>query len=250
MKVASPKGLEDDDTITMTVIVGAIVEANSADAPRRHAAGRVRGRGRGRVLRRRTSSRFTKDELGKNVNRLEATQRVGRLPRRRGDRSRRASIRRSPTIDAREADRPDAQPARLRPLQRPQGAVSIGLTPADPATIARTGLHGDDRWSSSDPFRSFLKVDSDVWYREVADGRVERWSAAALQRPTSLEQVSSVLLRSGGRRSPPRRSWPSILTLLGILDLHLGAIRFAALFDRGDRRSRARRHDHAGLCSR
>jgi len=220
VKVSSPKGLDDDRTIT-DVVTNAIVEEFGNDLQVKSPL----------VFRGAEDSDSTpyvfpieEPELGRNIDRPDVTQRV-------------SDFLGGAAVMLQEVDppaTPDDIADRLERMRRQPdfaryGARDVrvyGLTPADPGNPQQG--YTELVVLVYDPFRSYLKVDPEVWYEDVADAEW-RLISAALQEPASLEQVSSYS-SAVAETLAAQAVVAVILTLLGILIyiwVRFGSLRYS-----------------------
>ncbi|MDY7108364.1 MAG: protein translocase subunit SecD, partial [Planctomycetota bacterium] len=219
VKVSSPKGLEDDRTITR-VIVDAIVDefGDQLDAtPPLSFQGGDDDDSTSYV------NPITDVELGQNI----ARQETRRVPEFVGGAAIMLENVAPPTTEADVAKRiermrkqPDFAQYSARKVQ------VVGLTPVDPQN-PRTGYR-DFVVLVNDPYRSYLQVDTELWWREVAD---PEWMLIrrALQQPASLERVSSYSSAVAETLSA-QAVVAVILSLLGILVyiwVRFGSLRYS-----------------------
>jgi SecD/SecF fusion protein len=217
VKVASPKGLDDDRTIT-AVVVQAIVEefGDELDVTRPLTYDGATGGDAATFV-----FPITDDELGQNINVPSATERIP------GFRGGAAVVLRNVEPPATVSDiekRIDRMRNQPDFVQYSGRKVKVfGLTPAEDGRRYR-----DLAVCVYDEYRSFLKVDTELWFAEVAE---PEWAliGTALQRPTSLEQVSS--FSSAVAETLSAQAIVAVgLTLLGILVyiwVRFGSLRYS-----------------------
>ncbi|MBT8485654.1 MAG: protein translocase subunit SecD, partial [Phycisphaerae bacterium] len=220
IKVASPKGLDDDRTIT-DIIVNAIVrefgEQLDVTQPLDYT-------GAGGTDHSQHLFPITKPELGKNIGRPDATQRVPAFLGGAAIVLENVSPPVTPDDVAKRIDRMRNQPDFVQYSARK--VEVFGLTPVD-RTDPKKG-YTELAVLVYDPYRVFDQVDTSAWYTDVADTEW-RLVGAALQRPTSLEQVSS--FSSAVAKTLAANAVVAVfLTLLGILVyiwVRFGSLRYS-----------------------
>jgi len=220
VKVSSPKGLEEDSALTR-VVVEAIVEefGNQLDAkPPLSFTGAEDNDSTSYI------HPISKPELGQNIPRPEETRRV---PAFVGGAAVMLQNVDPPVTEEDVAER--IEKMRKQPDFAQYGARKvqvIGLTPADPED--RSAGYVGLVVLVNDPYRSFLKVESELWWREVAD---PEWLLIkrALQQPPSLERVSSFSSAVAETLSA-QAIVAVVLSLLGILVyiwVRFGSLRYS-----------------------
>jgi SecD/SecF fusion protein len=220
VKVSSPKGLEDDRTITHVIVDAIVAEfGNQLDAtPPLSFAGADDEDSTSYV------HPIASAELGQNIGRPQETRRV---PEFIGGAAIMLENVNPPATEADIAKRIDRM--RKQPDFAQYGARRVevvGLTPADPQN-PRTGYR-DLVVLVNDPYRSYLTVDTELWWREVADPEW-RLIRRALEQPASLERVSSYSSAVAETLSA-QAVVAVILSLLGILVyiwVRFGSLRYS-----------------------
>ncbi|MHC5114745.1 MAG: protein translocase subunit SecD [Planctomycetota bacterium] len=220
IKVASPKGLDDNSTIARAV-VESIVEAfgDKLDVTRPLTYdGANTTDWDGYVF------EIKDPELGRNIGRSSATQRVPGFIGGAAIMLTNVDPPVTPEDVEKRIDRMRNQPDFARFSGRKVKA--FGLTAADNSD--RTAGYTELAVVVYDPYRSRRKVDSQIWYDDVADAEW-RLTAAALQSPTSLKQISTYSSAVAETLSA-NAIVAVVLTLLGILVyiwVRFGSLRYS-----------------------
>ena len=220
VKVSSPKGLDDDRTITDAVTVAIVEEFGDQLNVTRPLEfdGAANPDSTPYVF------PIEEAELGKNIDRPQATQRVSDFL---GGAAIMLTNVDPPTTPQDVHDRIERM--RRQPDFARYGARDTkvyGLTPADPDDASKG--YTDLVVLVYDPFRSYLKIESEVWYEDVADAEW-RLISEALQEPASLEQVSSFSSAVAETLSA-QAIVAVVLSLLGILVyiwVRFGSLRYS-----------------------
>ncbi len=221
VKVSSPKGMDDEQTITET-----IVDAISDEFGRQlDVTLPVTFAGAGSDESDSYVFPITKDELGQNIRRPDATQRVSGFV---GGAAIVLEDIDPPLTErdiARRIDRLRNQPDFVRYSAR---SVEVhGLTPADPADPRRG--YTDAVVLVHDPFLSYVRMtDTEPWYTGVAEPEW-RLVSTALQKRTSFEQMSTFSSAVADTLSA-QAIVAVVLSLLGILVyiwVRFGSLRYS-----------------------
>ncbi len=221
IKVPNPKGIEEEQTTTDVIVAAVIAELGDeldVTPPLDFA-------GAGSPDHSIHTWQITKDVLGDNIERARYRDRVAEFqggvlvviddidpPATVADISRRVSRMRA---------QPDFAAAVGREVR------AFGLDPADPSDLSKG--YRSIAVAVYDPLLSSHKVDFDLWDRELA-ATEWRLVSAALQRATSLEQVSS--FSSAVAETQSAQAIVSVvLSLLGMLIyiwVRFGSLRYSA----------------------
>ncbi len=221
IKVASPKGLGEDVTITEAVVLAIVSEfGNQLDVIQP-----VAFDGAGAADSTPHVFPITDVELGGNINRPDATQRV---PDYFGGVAVLLSNVDPPMTEADAEGRISRMRSQPDFLQYGDRPVRVhGLTLADPTDPSLGYTHL--AVVAFDEFRSYHKIDADQWYREVADPEWQLISRALMQ-PASLKGVSSY--SSAVAATLAAQAIVAVaLTLMGILVyiwIRFGSLRYSA----------------------